>query len=219
MEASKQRLYVENSEAGEDSWHDPPTSSVGKIPDSHSHFFPHPHHDSHLQYCILHFHYSFSSTMARSHKYKNAVRPRTALPPREDSARRVNVTSDIKLATVQSILYKFSTLASAPWHEGHPVQKLTDEAYILQTVRNSSPFVVDLICFQRKEGHRNAIGALVQSFQFPNPYHNLSVCTYPIIHDGLLTSDCQVILFRETRTVEIVQVPKPISGDVSRRHH
>ncbi len=58
-------------------------------------------------------------------------------------------------------------------HEGQSVITVTDEQYILQTVRNSSPFVVDLICFQGKEGQRKAIGALVQSFQFPSPSHNL----------------------------------------------
>ena len=156
--------------------------------------------------------------MARSRKYKNAVRPGTALPPREYEARQENVESDIKVATVQSILYKFSTLASAAWHEGHVAKTATDEQYVLQTVRNSSPFVIDLICFQRKKGERKAIGALVQSFQFPSPSHNLSVCDYPTFDGVSLTSDCQVILFRETRTVEIVQEPKPISGDVCPQH-
>ena len=155
--------------------------------------------------------------MTRSHKYKNAVRPGTALPPREEAARQVNVTSDLKIATVQSILFKFSALASTPWHEGHASKTATNEQYILQTIRNSSPFVVDLICFQRNEGQRKAIGALVQSFQFPSSSHNLSVCTCHIFEDALLTTDCQVILFRETRTVEIVQEPKPTSKDVSLR--
>ena len=155
--------------------------------------------------------------MAPSRRYKNAVLPGTALPPREDAARQATVTTDIKIATVQSILFKFSALVSAPWHEGYPVRTVTDKQYILQTVRNSTPFVIDLICFQRKEGHRKANGALVQSFQFPSPSHNLSVCTCALFrgHDVLLTSDCQVILFRETRTVEIVQDPKPGSRDVS----
>ena len=114
--------------------------------------------------------------MSQSHEYKNAVLPGIALPLREEAARQMNVTSDIKIDTVQSVLFKFSALASAPWHEGHAIKTVTDEQYVLQTVGNSSPFVVDLICFQRKEGHRKAIGALVQSFQFPNPFHNLSVC-------------------------------------------
>ena len=213
-------LYVKNREVREDSWHDPPTFAIflTRTPTA-SNFFPHPTSRFASAILRLALRRSFSSTMARSRKYKNAVRPGTALPPREDAARRVNVTTDVKIATVQSILFKFSTIATAPWHEGYPVKTVTDEQYILQTVRNSSPFVVDLICFQRNEGHRKAIGALVQSFQFPSPSHNLSVCTYPIFHGVLLKFHCQVILFRETRTVEIVQEPKPKSGDVGGRHH
>ncbi len=155
--------------------------------------------------------------MTRSKKHKNAIRPGTALPPREDVARQTKITTDIKVATVQSILFKFSALASATWHEGYPIQTITDKQYILQTVRNSSPYVVDLICFERTEGQRKAQGTLVQSLQFPSPSYKLSVCTYPACHSHgvLLTSKLQVILFRETRTVEIVQEPKRATGDVS----
>ena len=154
--------------------------------------------------------------MARSKKYKNAVRPGTALPPREDVARQPKITTNMKIAPVQSLLFKYSPLASATWHEGYPSRTITNQKYILQVDRNSSPFVVDLIRFERQEGCREAQGTCVQSFQFPCPSHNLSVCHYTeCFNTGvLLTSERQVILFRETRTIEIVQEPKPITGDV-----
>ena len=101
------------------------------------------------------------STMTKSRKHKNAARLGCPLSSREVAASQMKVTTDFKIATVQSILFKFSAVFSDPWHEGYPVKTVTDQQYILQTVRNSSPFVVDLMCFQRKEGQRKAIGALV----------------------------------------------------------
>ena len=182
-------LYVENSEVGGELWHAPPTSSVGdSLTQVHTSSLTSIHH-SQVQYCLpVRRPFSFQqkesrqadivtdSTMTRTRK-KNAIRAGCALPPREAAARRTNVTSDVKAATVQSILFKFSTLFSDPWHEGYPVKTATNEQYVLQTVRNSTPFAVDLIRFQHNEGQRRAVGALIQSFQFPSSAHNLSVCT------------------------------------------
>ena len=121
------------------------------------------------------------STMTRSRKHKNAARYSCPLSSRDVAASQMKVTTDFKTATVQSVLFKFSAVFSDPWNEGYPVKTVADKQYILQAVRNSSPFVVDLMCFQRNEGERRAIGTLVQSFQFPSPTHNLSVCNYTCI--------------------------------------
>ena len=117
--------------------------------------------------------------MTRPKKYKNAILPGTALPPREDLARQMKLTTDLKVATVQSILFKFSALASAAWHEGYSVESITDEQYTIQTVRNSSPFVMDLYCYKSVEDGTKAIPTLAQSFQFSSSAHNFSVSTCP----------------------------------------
>ena len=69
----------------------------------------------------------FGATVAQSLEDKNVIRPGTPLPPREDAARRVNVTTDIKIATMHSILFQLSTLASAPWHKSLPFKAVNNK--------------------------------------------------------------------------------------------
>ena len=114
--------------------------------------------------------------MGRS-KFKSVVRPGAVLPPREAATRRTDITMNIKVATVQSILFKLSAQA-ATWHEGYSVKTIADKQYILQIVRGRSPLVVDLISFERMEGSRKPKETLIESFQFPSSIHNLSVCGY-----------------------------------------